>query len=822
MKKTKLLALLLVMLFALPAMSEQWRLHPTFSEYLNRIIETPKYTYLLSGNQPYWSHIPDNSKHENFLYRYDKDEKEVLWLNVQNKLSGSVVVTVEYDYPNRCLIICYGDGNVDLLYDNGEVVNVPGLKVADSYSKNIGSITVAPGTHLVYLATDFGYLTIDEQKGEVGTSRILDKSFTAAVDFDDKIYLGASDGIYYTSSRGSSDLTKIADNNLVSRFAICGDRLYVIGGKSGSQYFGYIQKGESTPKLNILLKGMINAFEPVSDGLLVSGPSDVWHYSTDGRVDHYVKDPSLAGKMTVKGERDSFLVDFGMNGVKKYEPVAGSSTWKDANETILPIASNTYKSTSMAYSDKYGMLVRNHGNDYNFTSIEPSTPDYISGLKGMEWTSYSPAALDPGNQALSVGNPNGIAFDPDNKDVVYCASVLDGILALNLADISKSYRIGRTNDSAMGMPGYIGAIHPGDMLAHYAPLTDPVFDSNGNLWTLYFDIDRNHPQLWYWTADARKGTTSQSDFKPFGKWVFDKHAGSVVGRVIPLSTQGSRNIIVVAIRENNVMKVIDHNGTLDNRDDDKEYTFTSNIYDQDGNVVDCGYYSAFYEDPSTGYLWVGAARGVFYFNPREMSAGGDTRVNRVKVARNDGTSLADYLLDGVDVNVIAADGKGRKWFATNGGGLVCTSANGAEIIKTYTAENSLLPGNTVYGLCYNPENNSMMISTDSGLAELFLSNTSVETEENDKDSVVIYPNPVRPDYYGYINIEGVEEGALVKIADSAGNIIKELGFAADGTIRWDGTNYNNKRVRSGVYYVLASGGPESSGFGAVGKILVVN
>ena len=149
-----------------------------------------------------------------------------------------------------------------------------------------------------------------------------------------------------------------------------------------------------------------------------------------------------------------------------------------------------------------------------------------------------------------------------------------------------------------------------------------------------------------------------------------------------------------------------------------------------------------------------------------------------------------------------------------------SSASGAEVLKVYTSDDTLLPSDYVYGLAYNPANNSMMISTDSGLAELFLSGTSADAEGED---AVVYPNPVRPDYYGYVTIEGLEDGALVKITDSGGNLIKELGFADGGTIQWDVTNLNNKRVRSGVYYVLASGGLDSSGgFSAAAKILVVN
>ena len=114
----------------------------------------------------------------------------------------------------------------------------------------------------------------------------------------------------------------------------------------------------------------------------------------------------------------------------------------------------------------------------------------------------------------------------------------------------------------------------------------------------------------------------------------------------------------------------------------------------------------------------------------------------------------------------------------------------------------------------------MMISTDKGLAELYLSAAS--SDESGKNNVKSYPNPVRPDYYGYVTISGLADNALVKIVDAAGNLIKELGFAAVGETTWDVTNLNMKRVPTGVYYVLASGGPDQNAFSSVSKILVVN
>ena len=71
-------------------------------------------------------------------------------------------------------------------------------------------------------------------------------------------------------------------------------------------------------------------------------------------------------------------------------------------------------------------------------------------------------------------------------------------------------------------------------------------------------------------------------------------------------------------------------------------------------------------------------------------------------------------------------------------------------------------------------------------------------------------------------IEGLQDNALVKVVDAGGNLIKEIGFASGGEAKWDITNLNARRVPGGVYYILATGGPDSDSFSAAGKVLVVN
>ncbi|MDE6170842.1 MAG: hypothetical protein K2F68_06765, partial [Duncaniella sp.] len=61
-----------------------------------------------------------------------------------------------------------------------------------------------------------------------------------------------------------------------------------------------------------------------------------------------------------------------------------------------------------------------------------------------------------------------------------------------------------------------------------------------------------------------------------------------------------------------------------------------------------------------------------------------------------------------------------------------------------------------------------------------------------------------------------------KIVDAGFNTVSQIQ-SEGGKAMWDVTNLGGERVRSGVYYVLASVSDESSSAGdVVGKILVIN
>jgi hypothetical protein len=71
------------------------------------------------------------------------------------------------------------------------------------------------------------------------------------------------------------------------------------------------------------------------------------------------------------------------------------------------------------------------------------------------------------------------------------------------------------------------------------------------------------------------------------------------------------------------------------------------------------------------------------------------------------------------------------------------------------------------------------------------------------NGVYAYPNPVLPNYTGVIAIKNLVENAIVKIADTQGNIVYETK-ALGGQATWNGRKFNGDKVSSGVYLVFSS------------------
>ena len=818
MKKIFYLILFLFLLTPLYAFDSNWKIHPIFDEEVSHVVDTPDYVYFTSRN------MAVNQWNDAFfsLFRFDKKGEEILPLSVSNVLNGYNIREVVYNAAKGYLLVLYKDFNIDLLFNNGKVINIPYYSRSDiGYDKDVNSISLDPANDRVYLATNFGCVVINDKKNEIAESRIYNVPLTALAKVGNR-YLAAKDDELFISTSSElpvsfDDFLPIADfDNPGVLFPLGDDIAFLVYGKNHE----FIAKGKITESAvsfeDLPIKTIFN-IDYNKGGLIITSEDSIYQFYPDGSVDSIVKPASLkessVGFSSLNelwaGERRKGLASFRKSG----------DDWKMTKGFMLPNSPSPFASVSFTNHPEKGLLLLNYGYNPQTLGLCESIPFELSSYKNGRWTNLAPAYTNPARTSIMMLT-NGLAIDPDDSDYLYVSSCHNGFVRLNLKDPKDLIHFSRGNDPDSGKEGFVALVPASEFLPIFANFSSPVFDSNGNMWMNYADWDDQtdpNPHLFCWTREDRRATLTT------GKVTLPKEVEisadvpvSNTAFVLPLLRTGKGWLLHANSRYDESLILLDTNGTPLDHSDDHVYKFPY-FRDSDGNNIEVRNIRYLWEDPATGLVWIGHLNGVCHFQPSKL-INGDYELTRVKVSRNDGTNLADYLLEGVTVNQMTEDAAGRKWFATAGGGVVCTSADGREIIEEFTSADSPLPDDIVYGVGYNSNDNSLLFSTSQGFAEYSLPlNSGTERAE-----IKAFPNPVRPEYSGFVTITDIPEGSLVKITDIAGNLVKELGIMTGFEIIWDLSDVSMNRVRSGVYLIMVSPAYEDGNFSAVGKILVIS
>ena len=221
-------------------------------------------------------------------------------------------------------------------------------------------------------------------------------------------------------------------------------------------------------------------------------------------------------------------------------------------------------------------------------------------------------------------------------------------------------------------------------------------------------------------------------------------------------------------------------------------------------------------EDNLGNIWIGTDVGPLMLPASQIGTDDDT-FTQVKIPRNDGTNLADYLLSNVPISAIYVDGAGRKWFGTSGNGVYLISADNIQQLQHFTSSNSNLLSDDVESITANEQTGEVFFGTSAGLCS-YMADATKPSEKMTKDNVYAYPNPVKPDYTGLITVTGLTLNADVKIVTSNGTLVAQ-GRSNGGTFTWDGCDAKGKRVASGIYMVETA--TEDGGKGTVCKIAVI-
>lgn len=433
------------------------------------------------------------------------------------------------------------------------------------------------------------------------------------------------------------------------------------------------------------------------------------------------------------------------------------------------------------------------GNFYYPNVLYPGTAmKYENG----KWTTFEEEAAIALAGELAYQNVTDVVQDPNDTEHHWLGTMRSGIYEF------KDYKL-VNHYSYENSP--LTTILPDHKNAHwYVRVTALNYDNDDNLWMMNNECEtivRILKKDGTWTSihfDDIAGNTT------FDKIIFDRRGWMWSNSRRDATTGHYAGILVM-----------NYNGTLSTQNDDN-YIFIHSFHNQDGTDYDPVFV---YDITETldGSIWIGTNHGLFVCEDPSTVFNKDFYLTQLKVPRNDGSNLADYLLNGVNVKCITIDGGNRKWIGTIDNGVYLISANGMETIEHFTAENSPLISNTINDIAINGETGEVFIATDKGLCSYHGDATDPAPSISSK-SLKVYPNPVRPEYQGKVHITGLMYNSNVKIVSAAGKLVTE-GTSIGGEFTWDCCMQNGRHVASGIYYAFCT--DEEGNKGAVAKILMI-
>lgn len=480
-------------------------------------------------------------------------------------------------------------------------------------------------------------------------------------------------------------------------------------------------------------------------------------------------------------------VPFGLTEAEKAEAKTLLETVNDKAPNS-PIRNYSYKLNMIGQR----LLVAG-GNFYYNPEVEyPATAmKYEDG----KWTMFEEDEAIKLVTEFAYHNVTDIVQDPNDSEHHWLGTKRSGIYEFQDYKLKKHY--GSDNSP-------ITSILPDIQYYYcYERVTGLQYDHEGNLWMMNNECDTIVRIL---TKDGKWKTYYDESIEgqSFLNTTFDKRGWAWLVQV-------HRNYPTLSC-----LYVINTNGTLDNKSDDQMIKIASFVNQDNAHYSPDNFY--YVKEDLDGAIWVATSSGLFVtYDPSTVFNKDSFYLTQVKVPRNDGSNLADYLLNGVSIRCIAIDGGNRKWIGTNGNGVYLVSADGLEIIEHFTEENSPLISNSINDIAINGTTGEVFFATYKGLCS-FKGNTTDPSESLSSDALKVFPNPVRPEYGGDVHITGLAYNSNVKIADAGGKLVYE-GISNGGRFDWNCCYKNGKKVASGIYYALCT--DEEGKKGACAKILIV-
>ncbi|MCD8266679.1 MAG: regulator [Prevotellaceae bacterium] len=578
------------------------------------------------------------------------------------------------------------------------------------------------------------------------------------------------------------NISSLKDSSLsdkeVSGVAVDGSTAYLTTG------FGFLAVDmkeaviRDTYNLGLSLTGILpqedETFVCTSSAVYVASNTENWHIKDNWQKtsEHSVKEVSYSAS-DYNPAGGLYWHSDGANGLLGYSKLSDGSYELAAGpiQPNSPVRDLCYR---MHYVGERLLIAG--GINTDFSIYYPATAMYLD--EDGTWTNFdedTPAQLYPNTNHY---NTTDLVQDPLDATHHFASPYRSGLYEYRDAQFVGLYN--HENSPLQVITSYVGN-KPQD----YVCAVCLQYDADGNLWMANQNAD-----------------TIVRLITPEGKWLslYYPEISGTPNCDQYLFTSSGVNFLVCRRVTNRGFFAFTTGGTLTTTADD-QHLLRTGFENQDGTTYEPGEFYCLAEDLD-GRVWCGTNLGLFVIDDPTQFFQTGFQFTQIKIARDDGSGLADYLLNGVAVTCITVDAANRKWIGTESNGLYLISEDGTEMLQHFQAEDSPLLSDNVQCLAINPRSGMLMIGTDAGLCS-YMSDAMPAQEELEKDNVIVYPNPVTPGYSGVVTIDGLTQDAEVKILTSTGQLVARLR-SNGGRATWRPAATGGRPLASGVYNVVAS------------------
>ncbi len=719
------------------------------------------------------------------LFYFNTGDNSVSRLNKINGLSDVGISSIKFHQGLKVLVIAYTNGNIDLLKD-GKIINLSDIKRKPILgNKTINRIVFI--NDRAYLACGFGIVVLDMEREEfpepiyyIGLQgsavNVNDITFNEA---DSIIYAATDDGVF-SADFYNSNLANFADWTLDNSGQLPSGPFNHIAALNNRIYLNKQGSGYSNDAMYVKTNGQWARFEPGNTSnrfsmevhynqLVICSNLAIDVYDSTGTrtINIYNYNPGSAiPKDAIIDKNDVIWVGDEFEGLVKIVRVY-------TTEKILPDGPDFADVFDLSAGQNEVWVVPG-GRTSSFGSLYRQAR--FSGFSDGKWTTIDmkkDTILEDMRDVLSV------AVDPSNVKRVFLGTWGYGIYEYDNGVRTNIY----TNENSSLELSTFGGTWIG--------VAGLAFDDDNNLW-----------------ATNSSAASVLSVRKNNGEWKAFNLGSVATGVDVGKVMVDNLNQKWLMVRDHALI-VFNDNNTLDDVSDDKAKRLTSAA----GNGALPGTSILSMAADRDGLVWIGSDAGVsVFYNPANIFSTQNFDAQRILIEQD---GYGQYLLEAEAVTAIAVDGSNRKWFGTDRAGVFLMSADGTEQILHFTEENSPLLSNSITDIVI-AESGEVFFGTAKGI--ISYRSESVPPKQT-LDEVVVFPNPVRPDYSGTIAIRGLVEDSDVKITDVAGNLVYST-LGEGGQALWDGRNFNGEKVQTGVYLVFVTNTDGSKT--AVTKILFLN